>query len=159
MAQITAADVAKLRKMTGAGMMDCKQALGESDGDFEGAIEILRKKGQKVAAKREDRDAKEGAVLSSVSSDGKRGAIVVLSCETDFVAKNEDFIAFTQSILDLALESKPANVEELVALQINGTKISDLVTEKVGAIGEKIELSYYDLPQLYFYPYIFTCSN
>jgi len=139
---ITAADVAKLRKMTGAGMMDCKKALGEADGDFDGAIEILRKQGQKLASKREDRDAKEGVVLSGVSADGKTGAIVVFNCETDFVAKNEDFIAFTKELLDLTLENKPADVAALGALEIKGLKVSDHVTEKIGAIGEKLEIGY-----------------
>lgn len=145
MAQISAADVAKLRKMTGAGMMDCKEALTESNGDFEVAIENLRKKGQKVASKREDREAKEGVALSGISADGKKAAIVVLNSETDFVAKNADFIAVTKSILDVALAQSPANLEELLALQVNGLKISDIVLDQMSKIGEKIELSYYEM--------------
>jgi elongation factor Ts len=144
MTQISATEVAKLRKITGAGMMDCKQALTESNGDFDGAIEFLRKKGQKIASKREDRDANEGCVLGGVAADGKTASIVVLNCETDFVAKNQDFIAFTQSILDVALTQKPANLDALKALTINGQVIADLVTDQMGKIGEKIELSYYD---------------
>lgn len=144
MANITAADVAKLRKMTGAGMMDCKKALSETDGDFDAAIENLRKKGQKVAAKREDRDAKEGVALSATSADGKKAALVVLNCETDFVAKGEEFVNVTKSILDLALEKFPANLEELLGLELNGLKVSDIVTEQMSKIGEKIELSCYE---------------
>jgi len=144
MTQISATEVAKLRKITGAGMMDCKQALTESNGDFDGAIEYLRKKGQKIAAKREDRDAKEGCVLSGVSADATSACIVVVSCETDFVAKNEDFIAFTQSVLNVALTQKPADAEALKALKIGNDTIADLVTDQMGKIGEKIELSYYE---------------
>ena len=144
MTQISATEVAKLRKITGAGMMDCKQALTESNGDFELAIENLRKKGQKIASKREDRDAKEGCVLGGVSTDGKSACIVVLNCETDFVAKNEDFIAFTKSILNVAIAEKPASLDALRASKINGELISDLVTDQMGKIGEKIDLSYFD---------------
>ncbi|NOR87108.1 MAG: translation elongation factor Ts, partial [Bacteroidales bacterium] len=113
MAKITAAEVNKLRKTTGAGMMDCKNALVESDGDFEKAIDYLRKKGQKVAAKRSDRDATEGVVLAKVSSDNTFGAVLMLNCETDFVAINADFIAFTQSVLDTAVANKIKSLEEL----------------------------------------------
>src|SRR5690554_1076586 len=116
---ITAADVSKLRKMTGAGMMDCKKALTEANGDFDAAIDIIRKKGQAIANKRSDRDASEGVVLSRVTADGKKGAILVLNCETDFVAKNESFIALTQSILDLALASEASNADEVKDLQLN----------------------------------------
>ncbi|MCL2327241.1 MAG: translation elongation factor Ts [Bacteroidetes bacterium] len=144
MTQISATEVAKLRKITGAGMMDCKQALTESNGDFDGAIEYLRKKGQKIAAKREDRDAKEGCVLSGVSADGKAASIVVVSCETDFVAKNEDFIAFTQSVLNVALTEKPADAEALKAMKIGNDTIAELITDQMGKIGEKIELGYYE---------------
>ena len=140
---ITAADVSKLRKMTGAGMMDCKKALTEADGDFDKAVEIIRKKGQAVASKRADRDATEGVVLAKVAEDGKSGALVVLNCETDFVAKNESFVDLTSSILDIALNNLPADLDALKALELNGTKISDLVVEQVGVIGEKIELSFY----------------
>ncbi len=144
MANITAADIAKLRAMTAAGLMDCKQALTESDGDFDKAIEFLRKKGQKIASKRQDRDAKEGCVLSGVTSDGKTACIVVVNCETDFVAKNTDFIAFTKSILDKALEVLPANADELKQQVVNGSKIADLLTDQMGKIGEKIDLGYYE---------------
>jgi elongation factor Ts len=144
MAQVTAADITKLRKFTGAGIMDCKNALVEADGDFEKAIEIIRKKGLAVAAKRADREAGEGVVLAKVTSDGKRGAMVVLNCETDFVAKNEGFIELTQSILDTAIEKAPGSLEELKNLQIGGVKISDLILDKIAAIGEKIELSRYE---------------
>ncbi len=144
MANITAADIAKLRAMTAAGLMDCKQALTEAEGDFDKAIEFLRKKGQKIASKRQDRDAKEGCVLSGVTADGKNACIVVVNCETDFVAKNADFIAFTQSILDKALEVLPANADELKQQVVNGSKIADLLTDQMGKIGEKIDLGYYE---------------
>ncbi len=140
---ITAADVGKLRKMTGAGMMDCKKALIEADGNFDKATEIIRKKGQSVANKRADRDATEGVVLAKVSEDGKTGALVVLNCETDFVAKNESFVDITKSILDVAVENLPADLDALKALKLNGSSIKDLVVEQVGVIGEKIELSLY----------------
>lgn len=145
MAKITAQDVNKLRKQTGAGMMDCKKALVEADGDFEKAIEVLRKKGQKLSAKRADRDAKEGAVIAKVSGDRKRGVIVRLSSETDFVAKNEDFVAFADSIAALALEHFPANKEELLALTMtdHNMTVGEKVTEQVGVIGEKIEVADY----------------
>jgi elongation factor Ts len=144
MAEIKAADVAKLRKMTGAGMMDCKKALQEADGDFDKATEIIRKKGQAVANKRADREATEGVVLAKASGDGTKGFIIVLNCETDFVAKNDDFIKFAESILDLALENQPANLEELNALSLSGKTVSDAVTEQIGIIGEKLELSFYN---------------
>ena len=144
MAKISASDVAKLRKMTGAGMMDCKKALTETEGDFQEAIDLLRKKGQKVASKRADRDATEGAVLAKVSADKKFGAVVVLNCETDFVAKNDDFVNFTQQILDIAVENKPATLEDLKALEINGKTIADEVINQTGVIGEKVDLSYYE---------------
>ena len=140
---ITAADVSKLRKMTGAGMMDCKKALTEAEGDFDKAVEIIRKKGQAVASKRADRDATEGVVLARVAEDGKSGALVVLNCETDFVAKNESFVDLTSSILDVALNNMPADIDALKALELNGSSISELVVEQVGVIGEKIELSFY----------------
>ncbi|MBN1116052.1 MAG: elongation factor Ts [Bacteroidales bacterium] len=144
MAQITAAEVSKLRKTTGAGMMDCKIALQEAEGNFDKAIEIIRKKGQAVANKRADREASEGVSLAKATADGKFGAIIALNCETDFVAKNEDFIKFGYSILDKALEAKPADLEALKAETINGKVIADLVVEQIGIIGEKIELAYYD---------------
>jgi len=144
MAVINAADVAKLRRVTLAGMMDCKKALEESEGNFDKAIEIIRKKGQAVANKRADRDATEGVVFSKVTPDGKHGAIIVLSSETDFVAKNADFIAFATKILDLALANKPADLEALKALPLDGGKVGEKIIEYVGIIGEKVELSYYE---------------
>lgn len=141
---ITAADVNKLRQMTGAGMMDCKKALIEANGDFEQAVDNLRKKGQKVAANRSDRDAKEGVVIGKVTADGTHGALVVLNCETDFVAKNEAFVNFTTSILNLAIEKNPATLEELLALNLDGLTVGERVTEQVGKIGEKIELSSFE---------------
>lgn len=143
MAKITAADVNKLRKQTGAGMMDCKKALVESDGDFEKAIDYLRKKGQKVAAKRSDREAGEGVVLSKVSSDNSFGAAIMVNCETDFVAKNEDFIAYGQSLLDAAVENKIASIEDLKAFTLDGKTVEDSLTDQIGKIGEKIEIGGY----------------
>jgi elongation factor Ts len=139
----TTADVVKLRKSTGAGMMDCKNALIESNGDFDRAVEIIRERGKLVASKRADREATEGAVLAKVSEDNKFGAIVVLNCETDFVAKNEKFIAFTTQILDAALANQPATLDELKNIVLDGRTIGDQVTEQIGIIGEKLDLSYY----------------
>lgn len=139
----TTADVVKLRKVTGAGMMDCKGALADADGNFERAVEIIREKGKLVANKRADRDAAEGVVLAKVTADKKFGAMVVLNCETDFVAKNENFVAFADSILNIALENKADSLEALKALNLNGRVIDAQVTEQTGVIGEKIELSYY----------------
>lgn len=144
MAVINAADVAKLRRVTLAGMMDCKKALEESEGNFDKAIEIIRKKGQAVANKRADRDATEGVVFSKVTPDGKLGAIIVLNSETDFVAKNAQFIAFATKIIDLALAKKPSDLEELKSLPLDGGKVGDKIVEYVGIIGEKVELSYYE---------------
>lgn len=140
---ISAADVKQLREMTGAGMMDCRQALVEAEGDFEKAIDLLRKKGQKLSVKRADREAKEGCVLALVSDDHTRGIIVRLSCETDFVSKNESFVALTKQFADIALEKFPATLEELLALPYEDITIGDKVTEQVGVIGEKVELSAY----------------
>jgi elongation factor Ts len=144
MAAINAADVAKLRRVTLAGMMDCKKALEESDGNFDKAIEIIRKKGQAVANKRADREASEGVVLSKVSSDGKTGAMIVLNSETDFVAKNADFLALANKILDLAVTKKPANLDGLKSLPMDGGKVGDKVIEYIGIIGEKLDLSYFE---------------
>lgn len=144
MAVISAADVAKLRRVTLAGMMDCKKALEEADGNFDKAIEIIRKKGQAVANKRADRDATEGVVLSKVTPDGKYGAMIVLNSETDFVAKNADFMGLANKILDLALANKPANLDALKALKLEGTPVADKVVEYIGIIGEKLDLSYFD---------------
>lgn len=141
---ITAADVNKLRTMTGAGMMDCKKALTESGGDFEKAIDYLRKKGQKVAANRGDREAKEGQVIAKVSADGKSGAIICLNCETDFVAINADFGGFAAAILENAISHKPANIDALKETTIDGVKVADKITDYIGKIGEKIELSRYE---------------
>ncbi|MCB0578378.1 MAG: elongation factor Ts [Phaeodactylibacter sp.] len=143
-ANITAADVKKLREMTGAGMMDCKKALAEAEGDFDKAIELLRKKGQKVSAKRADREANEGVVIAEISGDKKRGVIVKLSCETDFVAKGEDFIGFTQKAASLALQHFPASLDDLLKLDMDGLPLADRVTELVGKINEKIELAAYE---------------
>lgn len=138
---ITAADVNKLRQITGAGMMDCKKALVETNGDFEAAIDHLRKKGQKVAANRADRESTEGLAVSKTGNG--RAVLVVLSCETDFVAKNDAFGAFANQIADLAVAENPANLEALLALQLDGRSIADHITEQVGKIGEKIEIPYF----------------
>jgi elongation factor Ts len=139
----TTADVVKLRKATGAGMMDCKNALAEAEGNFDRAVEIIRERGKLVASKRADRDATEGVVLAKVSGDQKFGAIVVLNCETDFVAKNENFIGFTSRILEMALENKPGSLEELRELVMDGRTIGAQVIEQTGIIGEKLDLSYF----------------
>jgi elongation factor Ts len=125
-------------------MMDCKKALEESEGNFDKAIEILRKKGQAVANKRADREASEGVVLSKVTSDGKLGGMIVLNSETDFVAKNTDFLALANKILDAALINDPANLDELKSLSVNGRKIAEMIVEYVGIIGEKLDLSYFE---------------
>ncbi|MGZ2369078.1 translation elongation factor Ts [Ancylomarina sp. YFZ004] len=140
---IKAADVAKLRKAMGAGMMDCKNALVEAEGDFDKAVEIIRKKGMAIANKRADREASEGVVLAKVSENGKLGAMISLNCETDFVAKNENFVAFAGKILDIAIANNPADLEALKALDLEGRKIEEHVTEQTGIIGEKIDLSYF----------------
>jgi len=144
---ISAADVNKLRQQTGAGMMDCKKALTETNGDFEAAIDFLRKKGAKVAASRQDRESNEGVVIARTSTDGKRGVIIELNCETDFVAKNAEFIAFANQIANAAVEANPANLEELSELSVdteNSTaKIGELIIDKTGKIGEKIGVSKY----------------
>lgn len=144
MAEISAADVARLRRATLAGMMDCKKALAEAEGNFDKAIEIIRKKGQAVANKRADRDATEGVVLAKVSSDNKVGALIVLNSETDFVAKNADFMALANKILDIAVKNSPATLEDLKMLPMDGGKIGDKIVEYVGIIGEKLDLSNYE---------------
>ncbi|HOO98506.1 MAG TPA: translation elongation factor Ts [Bacteroidales bacterium] len=144
MATITSADVARLRRMTLAGMMDCKKALEEADGNFDKAVEIIRKKGQAVASKRADRDASEGVVLAKVTPDGKYGAMMVLNSESDFVAKNEGFITFATKILDFALMNKPSDLDDLKGLSMDGASVNEKVIEYLGIIGEKIELSYFD---------------
>lgn len=142
--QITAADVNKLRQQTGAGMMDCKKALTEANGDFEAAIDYLRKKGAKVAASRQDRESNEGVVIAKTTADGKRGVIIEFNCETDFVAKNADFVAFANSIADLAVEKNPASLEELTNLDLNGEKLSETIISKTGTIGEKVGVSKFE---------------
>lgn len=142
MAEIKAADVAKLRKSTGAGMMDCKKALQEAEGDFDKAVDLIRQKGQAIANKRADREASEGSVQAKVS--GNYGAMISLNCETDFVAKNADFVKFAGSILDLAIAEKPADLEALKALNMGGKSVAEQVTEQSGTIGEKLELAYFD---------------
>jgi elongation factor Ts len=144
MAQITASDVAKLRKTTGAGLMDCKSALEEANGDFDAAIDIFRKKGQKVASKRAEREASEGCVIAKTAEDNSFGVLVSLNCETDFVAKNNDFVKLTTEIADAALAAKPNNLEELLALPFRGVTIGQEITTQTGVIGEKLELSYYE---------------
>jgi elongation factor Ts len=144
MATITAADVAKLRRVTLAGMMDCKKALEEANGNFDKAIEIIRKKGQAVASKRADREATEGVVLAKTTANGKTGAMIVLNSETDFVAKNADFVELANKILDVAIANKPSDLEALKSLPLEGSNVGEKVTEFVGIIGEKLELSYYE---------------
>jgi elongation factor Ts len=138
---ISAKDVRELRNATGAGMMDCKQALKESDGDFEGALDYLRKKGQKVAAKRADRDANEGVVVALLNDEGTHGTLLALSSETDFVAKNDDFIGFANSLAELAASNNAATKEDVLALEIDGMTVAEKLVEKTGIIGEKIEVS------------------
>jgi elongation factor Ts len=141
---ITASDVNKLRQQTGAGMMDCKNALVEANGDFEAAVDILRKKGQKIAAKRGDNDAKEGVIIAQASADGKSGVILTLNCETDFVAKNDGYVAMVQSLVDIALDKLPATVEGLKALPYDARlSVEEKITEQVGVVGEKLDLSGY----------------
>ena len=141
---ISAQDINKLRQMTGAGMMDCRKALTETNGDFEAAIDWLRKQGQKVAAKRSDREAKEGVVIAQTTADNKTGLVVCVSCETDFVSKNADFVAFTQSIADAAIANNVKSAEELNEVSINGVKISELINDKLASIGEKIGINKFE---------------
>jgi elongation factor Ts len=141
---ITAAEINKLRQQTGAGMMDCRKALVESNGDFEAAIDYLRKKGQKVAALRGDREAKEGVVIAKTTEDHKTGYIINVSCETDFVSKNAEYIAFAQSIMDAAIANNVNNVEELNAVKIGNETIADKLNEQVAKIGEKISVSRFE---------------
>ena len=135
---ISAQDINKLRQATGAGMMDCRKALTETNGDFEAAIDWLRKQGQKVAAKRSDREAKEGVVIAQTTADNKTGIVVCVSCETDFVSKNADFVAFGKSIADAAIANNVNNLEELMAVKIGELTVAGLVDEKLATIGEKI---------------------
>ncbi len=144
MAQITTADITKLRQLTGAGLMDCKNALNEAEGNIEKAIEIIRKKGQAVAMKRADRETSEGKVVALVSDDKKFGVMTALSCETDFVAKNEGFVQLAEIIAKAALEHKPKTIDELKQIKVNGLTIQDLIMDKVAAIGERMEIPYYE---------------
>lgn len=143
-ATITAQDINKLRQTTGAGMMDCRKALTETGGDFEAAIDWLRKQGQKVAAKRSDREAKEGVVIAKTTPDNKTGFIVSITSETDFVSKNADFVAFAQSIADAAVSNNVKSAEELNDVTVNGAKVSDLINDKLASIGEKIGIGRFE---------------
>ena len=145
MPTITAKDISDLRKATGAGMMDCKQALNESDGDYEGALKFLRKKGQKVAAKRADRDANEGVVVAMTNDAGTEAVLMALSSETDFVAKNDEFIAFANDLAKLAIDQQAANKDAVLALPLGESTVAEKLIERTGTIGEKIEISNYDL--------------
>jgi elongation factor Ts len=144
MATITAADVAKLRRVTLAGMMDCKKALEEADGDFDKAIEIIRKKGQLVASKRADKEATEGVVLARTSDNNKSGVLIVLNSETDFVAKNAEFLNLANKIVDIALDEKPSDLESLKTCRLEDSTVGEKVVEYIGIIGEKLELSLYE---------------
>src|SRR5450755_2323469 len=141
---ITAAEINKLRQVTGAGMMDCRKALVESDGDFEKAIDYLRKKGQKVAALRSDREAKEGVIIATTTPDHKTGFIITLACETDFVAKNSDFVAFAQSIMNTALANNAKSLEELLSARLEGATVTDKINDQVAKIGEKVQLTRFE---------------
>ncbi len=141
---ITAADINKLRQATGAGMMDCRKALTETNGDFEAAIDWLRKQGQKVAAKRSDREAKEGVVIAKTTADNKTGFIICVSCETDFVSKNADFVAFAQSIADAAVSNNVKSIAELNEITVGEAKVADLINDKLASIGEKIGISRFE---------------
>ncbi len=154
---ITAAEINKLRQMTGAGMMDCKKALTEAEGDFERAIDELRKKGQKVAANRSDRDAKEGVIIGKTTSDNKRGVVISINCETDFVAKNEDFGKFVNNVLEIAIAKSPKTADELRALAYdNNITIADKLIEQTGVIGEKIELKSYEIVEA---PFVYAYNH
>jgi elongation factor Ts len=144
MSTITAADINKLRQATGAGMMDCRKALTETNNDFEAAIDWLRKQGQKVAAKRSDREAKEGVIIAQTSADNKTGFVVCISCETDFVSKNAEFVAFAQSIADAAVTNNVKSAAELNEVSVNGTKVSDMINDKLASIGEKIGIAKFE---------------
>lgn len=144
MTKITAAEVNKLRRQTGAGMMDCKKALVENEGDFDKAIDYLRKKGQKVASKRADKEASEGVVVAKTNADKNFSIVVMINCETDFVAKNQDFIDFVNSVTDVAIKNTPRSIEELKALILNGRTVEESIMDQVGKIGEKIGLNGYE---------------
>jgi elongation factor Ts len=144
MSTITATDINKLRQATGAGMMDCRKALTETNNDFEAAIDWLRKQGQKVAAKRSDREAKEGVIIAQTSADHKTGFVVCISCETDFVSKNAEFVTFAQVIADAAVANNVKSAEELNEVSVNGTKVSDMINDKLASIGEKIGVAKFE---------------
>lgn len=154
-ATISASEVNKLRQQTGSGMMDCKNALVEAGGDFEKAIEVLRKKGQKVASKRADMEASEGVVLAKTTADGKLGVILVYNCETDFVAKNTDFVSYVNALVDCALKNKSESIEKFKTVSFNGKlTVNDAIIEKVGVIGEKMDISkleYIEAPRVFAY--------
>lgn len=155
MSQITTADITKLRKLTGAGLMDCKNALTEANGDINKAIEIIRKRGQAIAMKRSDRETTEGRVEVRVSNDNKFVLLVALSCETDFVAKNEGFIKLAGTIADVALKHRPKSIDELKQITVDGISINDMIMEKIAAIGEKIDLACYETIEAeYVYAYV-----
>lgn len=145
MSTITASEVNKLRQMTGSGLMDCKKALQETSGDFEAAVDFLRKRGAKIAAKRADREATEGAVIALTSPDNKSGVVILLSCETDFVAKNEGFVTFANDIANVALAEKPASIEALKVLHVGAVSLKSRLLEEIAKIGEKIDVVHYEL--------------
>ena len=157
MGKIAAADVKKLRNQTGAGMMDCKKALSETDGDFDQAIEVLRKKGQKVAAKRADRESSEGVTIARASDDRKKGIVLSLNCETDFVAKNEDFIKLSTQLADLAL--KVNSREELLKSNFDTISVEEKLTEQTGVIGEKIEIGDFRVLEAEYVGYYIHANN
>ena len=157
MGKIAAADVKKLRNQTGAGMMDCKKALSETDGDFDQAIEVLRKKGQKVAAKRADRESSEGVTIARASDDRKKGIVLSLNCETDFVAKNDDFIKLAAQLADLALQVN--SKEELLKSDIEGISVEEKLTEQTGVIGEKIEIGDFRVLEAEYVGYYIHANN
>jgi elongation factor Ts len=142
---ITAQEVNKLRQMTGAGMMDCKKALTEAEGDFEKAVDILRKKGQKVSASRADRETKEGLAATRITNDGTKGYLLTLTCETDFVAKNEGFVTFANSLMDIAVENSATSIESILALPFEDQLVAAKIIEMTGKIGEKLEISHFEI--------------
>ncbi len=157
---ITAKDVNKLRSQTGAGMMDCKKALTQAKGDFEAAVDILRKRGQKISNKRSERETTEGSVFVKTNESNNLGIIIALSCETDFVAKNENFIDLGNKILDTALKNNPKDINDLLALNINGSTINDIIINHIGKIGEKIEIKdFQKLKASLVVPYIHIGNN
>jgi elongation factor Ts len=142
---ITAADVNKLRQMSGAGMMDCKKALQETEGDFDKAIDYLRKKGQKVAGKRADRDANQGFVIAKTTSDQSYGAVIMVNCETDFVGKTEEFIKFSKDLLDLGISNRINNVADLMPMSLGTTTVEEKLNDLLGKTGEKIQIAHYEV--------------